>query len=97
MSNTDTADYREESGGSVEPEVALIAAAKGTMNDAYVPLAEAIAILRHDEAVQDGVAKHYYVSTYCVHELHDECRLICKHCHAPCLCPCHPQSGRADG
>lgn len=35
------------------------------------------------------VRLHYYVSTYCLHELHDDCRLACKHCGAPCLCPCH--------
>lgn len=32
---------------------------------------------------------HKYISTYCIHELHDACRLTCKHCAAPCLCECH--------
>jgi len=31
----------------------------------------------------------HYWSTYCIHELHDQCRLTCKHCKAPCLCGCH--------
>lgn len=31
---------------------------------------------------------HYY-STYCVHGLHEQCRLTCKHCEQPCLCRCH--------
>jgi len=33
--------------------------------------------------------RHYYVSTYCQHEQHADCRLACKLCDAPCLCPCH--------
>jgi hypothetical protein len=35
-------------------------------------------------------ALHLYVSTYCIHRLHDQCRLTCKTCGAACLCPCHP-------
>lgn len=31
---------------------------------------------------------HYY-STYCVHGLHDRCRLTCKHCERYCRCNCH--------
>ena len=31
---------------------------------------------------------HYY-STYCIHGLHDQCRLTCKTCKQPCLCICH--------
>jgi hypothetical protein len=31
---------------------------------------------------------HYY-STYCIHGLHDDCRLICKHCEEQCQCGCH--------
>lgn len=34
----------------------------------------------------------HYWSTYCVHNLHAECRLTCKTCEAPCLCPCHQAS-----
>lgn len=32
---------------------------------------------------------HQYVSTYCQHEQHNDCRLSCKLCKAPCLCRCH--------
>jgi hypothetical protein len=32
---------------------------------------------------------HAYVSTACIHELHDRCRLTCKFCEAICRCPCH--------
>jgi hypothetical protein len=32
---------------------------------------------------------HLYVSTACRHELHDQCRLTCKWCSAPCMCRCH--------
>jgi hypothetical protein len=31
----------------------------------------------------------HYTSTYCIHELHDACRLTCKTCGAPCRCDCH--------
>jgi hypothetical protein len=34
---------------------------------------------------------HAYVSTYCQHERHGDCRLNCKLCEAACLCPCHPR------
>jgi hypothetical protein len=27
---------------------------------------------------QQSVSKHYYVSTYCLHELHSDCRMFCK-------------------
>lgn len=33
--------------------------------------------------------EHEYLSTYCVHGLHGDCRLVCKHCPARCVCPCH--------
>lgn len=32
---------------------------------------------------------HLYTSTACVHGLHSRCRLSCKFCLVPCLCPCH--------
>jgi len=37
----------------------------------------------------------HYWSTYCIHDRHDECRLTCKTCKAPCLCTCH-QSGKGE-
>lgn len=33
--------------------------------------------------------QHVYVSTYCQHEQHNNCRLKCKICEAPCRCWCH--------
>lgn len=35
-----------------------------------------------------AVAVHYF-STYCVHQHHEDCRLTCKTCGAPCQCECH--------
>lgn len=32
---------------------------------------------------------HHYVSTFCIHDLHTECRLTCKTCKSQCLCVCH--------
>lgn len=32
---------------------------------------------------------HLYISTYCQHDKHEDCRLTCKICESPCLCPCH--------
>ena len=39
---------------------------------------------------------HFYISTACLHEvndqsLHDQCRLFCKFCHAPCRCRRHAE------
>lgn len=37
---------------------------------------------------------HDYLSTYCWHENHGDCRLECKTCKRPCRCECHsPQQG----
>jgi hypothetical protein len=38
---------------------------------------------------------HYY-STYCIHDLHDDCRLDCKTCQEPCRCICHIGRTRGD-
>lgn len=43
----------------------------------------------------DAYYPHYF-STYCIHGLHDRCRLTCKHCDRSCRCDCH-QEGRTDG
>ncbi|WP_280391490.1 hypothetical protein [Nocardia wallacei] len=32
---------------------------------------------------------HDYLSTACLHELHDRCRLTCKWCPSTCRCACH--------
>lgn len=42
-----------------------------------------------------GVGWHYYVSTYCLHEKHSDCRLKCKICEAPCRCECHHEGVHA--
>ena len=34
----------------------------------------------------------HYWSTYCIHNKHGDCRLTCKHCERPCLCPCHEKA-----
>lgn len=40
---------------------------------------------------------HNYISTACHHSLCDQCRLKCKFCETPCLCPCHERSsGQAE-
>lgn len=38
----------------------------------------------------------HYFSTYCIHGLHDDCRLTCKHCARACCCDCH-QGEHTDG
>lgn len=40
-------------------------------------------------SLPEGTHYPHYTSTYCIHELHESCRLTCKTCNAPCLCPCH--------
>jgi len=43
-----------------------------------------------DTALREPHASaHRYVSTACHHELHGECRMVCKFCPARCLCSCH--------
>ena len=34
-------------------------------------------------------AAHWYLSTACLHEQHEHCRLTCKYCNAACDCRCH--------
>ena len=46
------------------------------------------------EAAERGIeplynSVHVYVSTYCIHGYHDNCRLTCKVCEARCRCACH--------
>lgn len=38
---------------------------------------------------------HIYTSTACQHELHENCRRVCKYCEKPnqCVCACHTTSG----
>lgn len=39
------------------------------------------------------LVEHQYLSTACLHGRHDDCRLTCKWCPAPCLCDCHIETG----
>jgi hypothetical protein len=45
------------------------------------------------EALRDRGGRYrpttHYVSTYCIHGAHSDCRLTCKLCGAPCRCSCH--------
>lgn len=36
---------------------------------------------------------HVYLSTYCLHGGHADCRLTCKLCHVHCVCDCHDDDG----
>lgn len=45
------------------------------------------------EEAMSPLIEHPYTSTYCLHELHDRCRLTCKMCAAPCRCVCHLEPG----
>lgn len=49
-------------------------------------------------ATTSGSSLYYphYWSTYCMHGLHDACRLTCKTCEAPCRCPCHDEVKNAE-
>lgn len=46
---------------------------------------------RGDKVEQDEPTPvpHDYLSTACVHDLHNRCRQRCKYCWVPCNCPCH--------
>lgn len=39
---------------------------------------------------EDRARDGHYVSTYCQHGAHSECRLACKVCAERCRCSCHP-------
>jgi hypothetical protein len=59
-------------------------------------LAEEIAATLRDPPVEfrDIGAVEYtrlghYVSTYCIHDDHEHCRLTCKTCGVGCRCSCH--------
>jgi hypothetical protein len=42
-----------------------------------------------DDHVNEADYYPHYYSTYCIHDLHDQCRLTCKHCEKQCRCACH--------
>lgn len=37
----------------------------------------------------DDEGRHLYLSTYCLHDRHEDCRQVCKVCTEPCICSCH--------
>lgn len=39
---------------------------------------------------------HDYLSTACLHELHERCRMNCKFCGVGCKCPCHERKVKID-
>lgn len=39
---------------------------------------------------------HRYFSTACLHERHDDCRMVCKFCPSPCRCDCHDAAQKAE-
>lgn len=43
--------------------------------------------------VPNASPAHAYLSTYCWHENHDNCRRYCKTCQSPCRCGCHEGPG----
>ena len=47
----------------------------------------------HESQIKQLLARiesiHVYTSTACQHEFHGECRITCKFCDTPCICPCH--------
>ena len=43
---------------------------------------------RHVDGTSPGYHLHY-VSTYCIHGHHLDCRNTCKVCHSLCRCECH--------
>lgn len=53
-----------------------------------VPPGELAPGLPGDEPMRPLI-EHPYTSTYCLHGVHERCRLNCKLCNAPCRCDCH--------
>lgn len=56
--------------------------------------AELAALERGEEARQPE--DHDYLSTYCYHGNHADCRLTCKTCGASCRCVCHAAMKRGE-
>lgn len=47
----------------------------------------AVAGVLRDLTIKDG--EHWYLSTYCFHGNHADCRKTCKTCATSCICDCH--------
>jgi hypothetical protein len=50
-----------------------------------------------DGTAGPGEKTHRYLSTACLHQIHERCRLTCKTCSAPCTCPCHIEATAGPG
>ena len=59
----------------------------GRLNDPEYRAAYESARSADDAVYHTG--RGHYLSTYCFHERHGDCRLTCKGCEAPCRCACH--------
>lgn len=72
---------------------AAVRAALAERDRLVYPANEAVADWVIESIVEAALAVEWshphYTSTYCIHELHDDCRLTCKHCKTPCRCGCH--------
>lgn len=70
------------------PAVGIGDARRLRLAEAIVPavVAQARTAALRDLAEAMRAAPHAYVSTACLHGLHDRCRLVCKFCSAPCSC-----------
>lgn len=51
----------------------------------------------HETDAVEHTRLGHYLSTYCLHDRHDDCRLVCKVCEAPCRCACHSTDRPAMG
>lgn len=55
---------------------------------------EALLAVRHVLMMPGG--QHVYVSTACLHNEHEKCRISCKFCESRCVCPdCHGTPGNS--
>lgn len=46
----------------------------------------------HDEMHGAVSGTHRYTSTACLHEMHQDCRMLCKFCDTACVCECHHET-----
>ena len=59
------------------------------LRDEIADRANVEADLRAQLAEAKNATWPHYWSTYCIHDLHDRCRRLCKTCGQMCVCPCH--------
>lgn len=80
--------YEDAAGGWRWRRLAANNKIVGDSGESYTREADALRAAKRVFDNPGGTFEHY-TSTYCIHELHDSCRLTCKHCQSPCLCACH--------